>query len=620
MHDNMSPVVMRTDAPAGTGENLMRVWSGYLERENGAVRELLSTLPAARWIDGGRLARKVKLTIERTWVVENLLPAVSILGALNGIHIDTDLRAFGVLQQELLDERSSVLAEGQDYLLLLWQLEDFLPDIHESFGWSGEQAGAKINHVVDQLMNLLRHAAAGRAGSIICCDFGVSALLPLSGILETVSAAAPENIRQRINVRFREAVAESGNSAIHILSLGKLQYRLGMERWADERARLTAACPFSVLAQIAIFEEVVCLMAADAPGSRKVLLLDGDDTLWGGTLAEDGIEGVRLGLEYPGNVFTGIQKMVKQFRSRGIVIGLCSKNQESDVRALLDKRAGMILKSADIDVWAVNWRAKSDNINALAAQLNLGLDAFVFIDNSPQERAEVRQRCPGVLVPEVPDNPMQLHTFWTKFNPFQAVRISQEDRARGQSYQIEARREALKASTGSLEEFYRSLEMRAGIRLAQEQDAGRIAQMSQRTNQFNATTVRMTDGEVRTLLRDGRSRVFLLDLADRFGDYGTVGCAVVEMKGTAAVLVQFMMSCRVLKRTVESHFLGLIAGCCGKEVSELLMLYTPAEKNSMVREFFSGIAEAADSGAGWILRVDDSTVGRLLQPWIADAG
>jgi FkbH-like protein len=606
-----------SDAPADKVEAFTKVWDDYFSRRDVSLGALLSTLPTTKWLDRDALKHNAKIIIERTWTVENAIPFLPLMGGFHGVNCEVEVRPFGVLQQELLDELSPVYTQKSDFMVLLWSLDDFLPDLYESWGWSEETARLRVDSAVTTLCGLLQQTAGQYSGSILCFDFGVDGLALERQVLESVSPRSPSNLRAAINHRFREEVARRDLKTVHVLNLAGLQFRTGMTHWFDERTRLTAAAPCGLRGQLAILEDIVRFIGASRRQPRKVLLLDGDNTLWGGILGEDGAGGIQLGGDYPGNVFTEIQKLTVQFYHQGVVLGICSKNNEPDVRALLAGHSGAGLKPEHFAVWAVNLKSKSDNIRGIADRLSLGMDSFVFVDDSPAERAEVRARCPGVLVPEVPINPMELYAFWLKFNPFERVSLSREDQTRSEMYRADEQRHAVKGAALSLNEFYRQLEMKALFQLAGEKDVARVSQMSQRTNQFNATTVRMTEADVMAILRDPARKIWMLGLSDRFGDNGMVGCVVVHLAEDRATVEQLMMSCRVLKRTVEQHFLGLLMTQLSG-MKEVELTYKPTPKNQMVRDFFMGLGMPLERAGVevWVIPAHEKMITRLLQPWI----
>jgi len=611
-------VIFRDDCPREKAEQFNLTWAAHFAGEDRPISSLLSAASMVPWLDRPALPHKVSLSIARTWMVDNIVPLLPILGALNKLDLAINLRPFGVLQQEILDPASGLYKTRDDYLLLLWNLEDFVPDLHMSWGWDEKQAAKRVQETVDKVVSLLRQAVQRTSSRIICFDFGLDPQMPEKGVLDSSFIRSPGNVRAAINLGVRTKLASPGLSGVNLLNLAAMQYKTGFSRWTDEKLRLTASCPVSVHAQLAIFEEVMRLISLDKRRGRKVLLLDADDTLWGGILEEEGADGVQIGWEYPGNAFAEIQKIILQFYLKGVVLGVCSKNDENAVRELFAKHPGMVLRPEHIAVWAVNWKSKSENIEELASRLNLGLESFVFIDDSPREREEVRQRCPGVLVPDVPEGPWKLLRFWQSFDPFSGTTLSSEDQLRSRHYQDDEKRDYLKKSAVSLEDFYRDLDMRARLWLATEKDIPRIVQMSQRTNQFNATTVRMSENDVKKSIHSAGPKIYLLSLADKFGDSGTVGCMVVACKGRHLVVEQMMLSCRVLKRTVEKHFLGLIMKDFTGKIEDVELLYVPSSRNEMVREFFGefGKAEHGSEGDRWRVPASDAVVSGLVQPWI----
>jgi len=615
--DQMIPL-QDADTP-DQGAALAKVWSGYVEGRPIKLHELLATFPYAGKIDRDRLTVKVAVAVARTWTIDNAMPAILFLGAVRGLDITLDLRDYGVLHQEVLDPGSGLYDSQFDYLVLLWQLNDFLPDMHACWGWSPEERADRITTAAQYAALLMKTAAERHKGTVICFDFGMDPHGPSRGVIDSLDAHSPSAVHRCLNEALHEEVIRMNVVGVHILRLAKLQYRLGFDHWPDDRLRLTARCPVGLAGQIAVLDEVVRLIATEERKPRKVLLLDCDNTLWGSVVGEDGWDGIRLDADYPGNAFVEIQKLILQLHHQGVVLGVCSKNDEAVVRSLFEEHPNMILRPEHISVWAVNWEPKSENIRSVVDRLSLSMDSFVFIDDSSVERAEIRARCPDVFVPEVPENPLQLLAFWQRFNPFARTSLSDEDRWRGRSYQQEEKRQTVRASAMSLTDFYADLQMRCRMWRAEEQDVPRIVQMSHRTNQFNATTIRMSEADVGLLLADSAVDVYLLELLDRFGASGVIGCAVVRRTAREATVEQFMLSCRVLKRTVENHFVGLIMSEVVGVADRLTLRYVPTKKNGLIRRFFDQIVsgESAAVQCEWHMDVTSENADNHLQPWIA---
>ena len=326
------------------------------------------------------------------------------------------------------------------------------------------------------------------------------------------------------------------------------------------------------------------LFALRAP-PRKVIVLDCDHTLWGGVLGEDGVQGVTI--DGPRRA---LQELVVSQQQRGVLVCLCSKNNEADVWELFDKRTDMALTRDHIVAWRINWQPKSQSIEELAAELNLGLDSFIFIDDDSLQCAEVRTRCPQVVTLQVPKSPDDIPQFFEHVWVLDRPRVTAEDRERTNMYRVERAREQVREAAGSLGEFLASLELRTEITAPAAGDVPRLAQLTQRTNQFNFTTIRRTEAEVQALISDPETVCLSVRVADRFGDYGLVGFAIARRDGDRLAVDTFLLSCRVLGRGVEHRVIARLGELARERgLAALQVRSIPTAKNIPARDF----AEAA---------------------------
>ncbi|MBO7083083.1 MAG: HAD-IIIC family phosphatase [Bacteroidales bacterium] len=320
---------------------------------------------------------------------------------------------------------------------------------------------------------------------------------------------------------------------------------------------------------------------------KKCLVLDLDNTLWGGILGEDGPEGIKIGGDYPGKAFLFFQLGLLELSRNGVVLAVCSKNNEQEVLDLWVSHPFLVLRKEHFAAYRINWQDKASNLKELAEELNLGLDSFVFVDDNPTERALVKQLLPMVSVPEFPVQPYELPVFLKKLveEEFKVYSITEEDKAKTLQYQANAMRSNLQKRFDDFNDFLKSLDMHLTVEAANEYNIPRIAQMTQKTNQFNLTTRRYTDSEVKSMLEKGW-KVYCLSVADRFGDSGITGCAII--KGNE--MDTFLLSCRILGKGIETAFLKKVLQMLRKEgVSEMNATYIPTAKNAQVKDFCAGI-------------------------------
>ncbi len=323
-------------------------------------------------------------------------------------------------------------------------------------------------------------------------------------------------------------------------------------------------------------------------GPVKVLAVDFDNTLWGGVYGDDGVERLACGHDAPGNAFRSLQEECLRLKMQGLLLVALSKNN-ADALSVFERHPGMLLKASDFSAAAINWEPKADNIRRLASKLNLGLDSFLFLDDSPHERAAMRQLCPEVVVPELPADPEERPTWLRRLSATWPVRLTAEDASRASLYTIaDAARTARRGAT-SFESYLSSLDQNLIVSFVNNGTLARVAQMHQRTNQFNLTTLRLTESDIAELMKDDAKDFATLGrVTDRFGDHGIVIAATVAIEGDEAIIRTLLMSCRVIGREIERAFLGqLIREVDRRGIRRIRGDYIPTPKNGIVRDFYA---------------------------------
>jgi FkbH-like protein len=389
-----------------------------------------------------------------------------------------------------------------------------------------------------------------------------------------------------------------------LLDVAALAETVGLAQWHSPTQWNVAKLAFDQRL-IPLYAEHVCRVIAALRGkSRKCLVLDLDNTLWGGTIGDDGIEGITLGQgDATGEAFLEVQRTALALRDRGIVLAVSSKNDDAVARTAFAAHPDMLLRADHIAVFQANWNDKATNIAAIARELSLGIDALVFLDDNPVERNFVREALPQVAVPELPHDPALYSRTLAAAGYFETVAFSAEDRKRAEYYQDNARRVALQSNVGDLDAYLASLEMRISFRPFDEEGRARIAQLINKSNQFNLTTRRYSEAEVAGIEADPEVLSLQVRLVDRFGDNGMIGVVVARPRDAETLEIDtWLMSCRVLGRRVEHAVLReIVLQARARGVSKLIGVYLPTAKNAMVAEHYAKLGFAlvarAESGA-----------------------
>jgi len=323
---------------------------------------------------------------------------------------------------------------------------------------------------------------------------------------------------------------------------------------------------------------------------KKCLALDLDNTLWGGILGEDGIEGIQIGNTYPGNAFLDFQNNLLELSKNGVILTVCSKNNEDDVVEAWNKNPFLQIKKEQLAAWRINWNNKADNIVELAEELNIGLDSIVFIDDNPAEREYVKQMLPMIETPEFPKQPYMLYEFFEKIctEYFQIYKLTGEDKEKLKQYKANVERVSFQKSFTSFDDYLKSLEIILDIQTLNSMNLSRIAQMTQKTNQFNLTTKRYTEEDITTFAAQG-AKIYCISVRDKFGDSGITGVAIVTVgvKNRTADIDSFLLSCRILGKGIETVFLKyLLQQLKNNGILNITSTFIPTTKNKQVSDFF----------------------------------
>ena len=327
---------------------------------------------------------------------------------------------------------------------------------------------------------------------------------------------------------------------------------------------------------------------------KKCLVLDLDNTLWGGILGEDGISGIKIGGDYPGNCFAEFHKSIIELKNSGIILTVCSKNNEADVLEAWDKNPNIIIQKSDISSYRINWNNKAQNIREIAEELNIGLDSMVFIDDNPTERELVRQVLPGVTTPDFPAHPYDFPNFIGKVvsEYFQTYNVTEEDLNKTKQYKSNSERVDFKKSFDNFDQYLKSLKIKILIEKASKFSIPRIAQMTQKTNQFNLTTYRYSEGDIREFVNNNNHWVYSMAVEDKFGDNGITGLTIIEIdkKNNTAQIDALLLSCRILGKSIEVAFVCYILNKLKESgIKEVYAKYLATAKNSQVKDFYEKI-------------------------------
>ena len=547
---------------------------------------------------------RLRLRVLSNATTDLLLPALAATAPRHGIWLSASAGAFGTHVQEALDAQSETHRLRPDAVLLALDHRaiDLLP-------CPGNQslAQTRVDAAVAQLMNLVAALQSSNGCLVI-----VQTLPPASGALfGNLDGQLPGSPRWMVDA-FNRQLGAHGVPGCLTLDVAALAGTIGLDRWHDPSLWSLGKFAFGQAA-VPLYAEHLCRLLMAARGkARKCLVLDLDNTVWGGVIGDDGINGIVIGQgSAAGEAHLAVQALALALRERGIVLAVSSKNDDATARTPFREHPEMLLKESHIAAFQANWQDKASNLRAIAKMLNIGVDALVLLDDNPAERHQVRNALPEVGVPELPDAPEYFAPMLMAAGYFESVAFTADDRERAAQYQANAARSAMLGPGQDLQSHLASLEMVAAISAFDEMGRGRIAQLINKTNQFNLTTRRRSEAEVAALESDPSAQTLQVRLKDRFGDNGMIGVVIAQRADKSSWDIDtWLMSCRVLNRGVEKAVLNVLVALARRNgIAQIRGRWLPSEKNAMVSGFYEGLGFSIDrertveAGTAWLLAV-----------------
>jgi FkbH-like protein len=532
---------------------------------------------------------------------QHLVPLLKALFASNGVDAMIYEGSFGAIELEAYNPASG-LYQFQPELVLVIQSLGKARSAY--YGFPGDQAQFPA-HMAETVENLWRTLQEHSSAKIIQTTF----ILPYERPFGNFGLKVPGTIQGAFTELNRElALRSRAYPNVLLNDTDALAGWVGRRQFIDEKlwALSKSYCAMEFLPEVA--QSFVDVALASMGRTIKCVVLDLDNTLWGGVVGDDGLEGIGLGDLDDGNAFGFFQLYLRELARRGIILTVCSKNNEATARRVFLEHPAMVLRLEHIAVFVANWEDKATNIRRIQAQLNIGFDSMVFLDDNPFERNLVRQLVPEILVPELPEDPAKYVRFISELNLFETATHSELDGQRNLLYQEQGKREAVKARYQGIDEYLASLETEAEINPFQPRNLSRIAQLIQRSNQFNLTTRRHSETDCAKFMDHP---AFTINLRDKFGDFGLISVVMLVLDGATLEIDTFLMSCRVLQRGVEQLAMNRIFALARElGASQVRGRYLPTAKNAMVKDFyqqfgFARVAGADDGATEWLLAVAD---------------
>ena len=545
-----------------------------------------------------------RLAILRSFTVEPAVPMLRAAAFSFGIDLQVHIGDFNAYAQEILDPESSLYRFAPNAVILAARTADLAPDLWQNFTSLTPDAVSDATQRVCNSFRQWLQAFRERSQAALIVHTLEQPPRPASGLLDPQSLTSQTDAIQSIGRELRRMAGEL--RGVYVLDYDALVARHGRLRWQDDRKWLTARMPIAADHLIHLSREWLRFLVPLTAKIAKALVVDLDNTIWGGVIGEDGMNGIKLSPEYPGAAYQELQRAMLDLSRRGILLAICSKNNLDDAMEALEKHPGMLLRPQHFSAMRINWNDKPQGLREIAAELNIGLESLAFLDDNPFEREQVRSALPDVTVIDLPEDPLQYAVTLRECPVFERLTLSAEDHQRTFLYGKQRERAQAEQNFQSKEDFYRFLEQEAEIAPASPSTLARIAQLTQKTNQFNLTTRRYTEQQVSAMASRSGWEVLSIRVRDRFADQGLVGVAITRDEDGACEIDTFLLSCRVIGRTVETALLSNIAHrAVQRGRISLCGWFFPTRKNAPSREFYSrhGFELKTQNGEGsfWTL-------------------
>lgn len=531
---------------------------------------------------------RARVALLASSTIDHLLPAIRVAGLRRRLLIDVYTGSFGQYRQELFDAGSALHQFKPETIVLALGWRELIGEV--PLAATPEQAQQALTDAVEGVRALWRQARESLGATVIQHSL-MDLTEPLFGSFDRLVPAAPTRLVGCLNELIAQAASQDGAL---LLDIARASARDGIDCWFDVGRWLQAKIEIAPQAACLYGELLLRLIAARRGQSKKCLVLDLDNTLWGGVIGDVGLEGIVLGEgSGAGEAHLALQRYAKSLSQRGIVLAVCSKNELTLAEEAFRDHPEMLLKRSDIAAFQANWNDKAENLKAIAAALNIGLDSLVFVDDNPAERARIRESLPMVAVPELPSDPAHYVRCIADAGYFEAVAFTEDDRQRVQQYAANSEREALRDRFQSMDDFLRGLDMSVEYGPVTAIGLARATQLINKTNQFNTTTRRFTPEEVSALAGDTRNITLQFRLIDRFGDNGLVSVMILcppDDEPDVLEVLSWVMSCRVFGRQLEQEAMNIAAETArSRGIRSLRADLVATKKNVVISDLYSNL-------------------------------
>ena len=526
--------------------------------------------------------KKIRASLLGDSATQLLAQAIRGYGYEKNLDIEIYEAEYNQVDQEIFDPDSKLYTYDPEYIIIFESTQK----LYKKFSTTAtEKKEAFADECISRIQSIISFISDNSKAKVIYCNFNEMNDNVFGNYSNKIAASFPFQLRK---INYELMLLAEKNQRLFICDIASIQNYYGEEFMVDNKLHINADMALSLDALPVVAKNIVDIIQSICGQFKKCVILDLDNTMWGGVIGDDGMQKIQIGDLGIGKAFTNFQLWVKQLKERGIILAVCSKNTEHIAKEPFQSHPDMVLTLDDIAVFVANWENKADNIRYIQSVLNIGFDSMVFIDDNPFERNLVRQELPEVTVPEMPDDPADFLTYLRSQNLFETASFSATDKDRTKQYQVEAKRVEFQNKFSSIDQYLENLEMKSEAGAFDTFYIPRIAQLTQRSNQFNLRTKRYTEADITTIAESSEFIGLYFTLADKFGDHGLISVIILQKQQNQTLFIDtWIMSCRVLKRGVENFVLNQIVKT-GKEsgFQKIIGEYIPTPKNGLVKDLY----------------------------------
>ncbi len=566
-------------------------------------KSLSEYISLSKNIDDLKFDKKLKVAILSSFTLNGLSEILHVKSSELGIRYQSYLGGYNQYNQELLDSQSEYYKFSPDVTFLILDIRNFLGEnFHFPYNISDNERKLLVNEKINQIENIIKCFEKNLNSKLIITNFNIPSYSP-NGITETKSDFGFHEMIEELNRSLRNI--SKTHSSVYIYDFNHFVSKYGEKNIFDYRQFHVGDIQIALNFIPSFAYDLMSYIKPITGTNKKCIVLDLDNTLWGGIIGEDGFDGIELGHSSNGKAFVDFQKELLSLWNNGIILAINSKNNFDDAMKVINEHPNMILRKKNFASIQINWDDKAQNLKQIAEEINIGLNSIAFFDDDKINRERIKQEFPEVLTIEVPDDPSQFSLILKNLNDFNVLQRTDEDIKRGQMYAQQRERKELEKSISNLDDFLEQLDIKVKMKSSNEFLIPRISQLTLKTNQFNLTTRRYQEEEIRNFTNDHKFIVGCAQVLDKFGDNGITGVYIINKQDKIWSIDTFLLSCRIMGRGVENGILSqILIDAKHNGVEEIRANFIPTQKNKPAENFLPDFGFQKE-GDNWIYKLNN---------------